>query len=161
MIAGILLAQAFTFAVLSALVASNKNRDPAGWGILGFLFGLVGFIAAVAVGKVEEGTRSPRGGSQPSDAQEFNPEGEEKKCPDCAEYIKLEARVCKHCGHEFSDEKVEQQVAQAREEYQMERGEEGEDEMETASLKESMAVLGIIAIIVGGIALLVLFTGGG
>jgi hypothetical protein len=25
-----------------------------------------------------------------------------KKCPKCAETIKLEAKVCKHCGHEFS-----------------------------------------------------------
>ena len=26
----------------------------------------------------------------------------EKKCPACAEIIKLEASVCKHCGHKFS-----------------------------------------------------------
>lgn len=52
---------------------------------------------------------------QPSAAGKFNPDEHEKKCPDCAEYIKLEARVCKHCGHEFSDEEVEQQIEEIRE----------------------------------------------
>ena len=28
-------------------------------------------------------------------------EADEKKCPRCAETVKAEARVCKHCGHEF------------------------------------------------------------
>lgn len=31
----------------------------------------------------------------------------EKKCPRCAEIIKVEARACKHCGHEFSQRDVE------------------------------------------------------
>ena len=28
-----------------------------------------------------------------------------KKCPDCAELVLIEARVCKHCGHRFADER--------------------------------------------------------
>ncbi len=31
---------------------------------------------------------------------------DEKKCPACAETIKAEAAVCKHCGHRFSEEEV-------------------------------------------------------
>ena len=27
--------------------------------------------------------------------------GTHKKCPDCAEYVLIEARVCKHCGFRF------------------------------------------------------------
>ncbi|WP_080576386.1 zinc ribbon domain-containing protein [Mycobacterium avium] len=30
-------------------------------------------------------------------------EGLVKTCPDCAEDVKYEARVCKHCGYRFSD----------------------------------------------------------
>ena len=27
--------------------------------------------------------------------------GENKKCPDCAELIKMQAKICKHCGKKF------------------------------------------------------------
>jgi len=32
--------------------------------------------------------------------------GDERKCPQCAEVIKKQAAVCKHCGHKFSAEEV-------------------------------------------------------
>jgi rubredoxin len=115
-IVGILLLQAVVFAVLSAIVASDKNRDPAGWGVLGFLFGLFGFIAAVAVGEAEETQSTSRQSSQSSGAWKFDPDEHEKKCPMCAEYIKLEAHRCKHCGHEFSEEEVERQIEEAKRE---------------------------------------------
>lgn len=123
MIATLLFIQAVVFAVLSAIVASDKNRSAAGWSILGFLFGLFGFIAAIVVSEGEEETQpdrekqsSSKEGHLPSTAREFDPDEHDKKCPDCAEYIKLEARVCKHCGHEFSDEEVEQQIENVKEE---------------------------------------------
>jgi hypothetical protein len=28
-----------------------------------------------------------------------------QKCPDCAELVLIEARVCKHCGHRFAEER--------------------------------------------------------
>jgi hypothetical protein len=58
---------------------------------------------------------------QPSDTQQFNPDEHEKKCPDCAEYIKLEARVCKHCGHEFSKEEVEEKIEERKKEIDRQR----------------------------------------
>lgn len=32
---------------------------------------------------------------------------DEKKCPKCAETIKLDALVCKHCGYEFSGQEMQ------------------------------------------------------
>lgn len=31
---------------------------------------------------------------------------DEKKCPQCAEVIKLDAKMCRHCGHQFSNEEI-------------------------------------------------------
>lgn len=36
----------------------------------------------------------------------------QKKCPMCAETIRWEALVCKHCGHKFSENEVKQMVEQ-------------------------------------------------
>lgn len=136
-VAILLLIQAVVFAVLSGIVARSNNRDPAGWGVLGFLFGILGFIAAIAVGEAENSKPSSRRRSsrktpssskkeqissnkdhQQSDAQDFIPDEHEKKCPDCAEYIKLEARVCKHCGHRFPDEEVKRQMEERKKEFE-------------------------------------------
>ncbi|MCS4034516.1 ribosomal protein L32 [Salinibacter ruber] len=116
MVTGVLLFQAIACGALSGIVASNKNRNPAGWGVLGFLFGLFGLIAVLVMEEVEpqEKEVSGRRSSRQSGAQEFDPDKHEKKCPDCAEYIKIEARVCKHCGREFSDEEVKRQVEERR-----------------------------------------------
>ena len=134
MIVGIILIQAVTFAILSGIVASNRNRDPAGWGVIGLLFGLFGFIAAVAVGEGEETQSSSDQNSQPSGAREFDPDNHEKKCPMCAEYIKLEARRCKHCGHEFSEEEVERQIEEKRKEIEGERQDEDDETEKTINM---------------------------
>jgi len=65
-------------------------------------------------------------GKAQSSGKEFNPDEYEKKCPMCAEYIKLEARRCKHCGHEMSEEEVAEQIEEARGEFEEEEALEGE-----------------------------------
>lgn len=68
--------------------------------------------------------------SSRGDNYEYN----EKKCPDCAEIIKLEALKCKHCGKIFSDEDIEKEREMSRlsaleklkNEYELIEGKSGE-----------------------------------
>lgn len=66
----------------SAMVASSKGRSASGWFFMGLIFGPFGILFALFSGK--EG-----------------PDENEKKCPFCAEFVKREAVVCKHCGKEL------------------------------------------------------------
>lgn len=34
-----------------------------------------------------------------------------KKCPDCAEMIKIDAKVCRHCGRRFSPLEIAESLA--------------------------------------------------
>jgi hypothetical protein len=58
--------------------------------LIGFCFGPVGFITALL--------------SNPSDEAKFKSQGDSsglRKCPYCAEYVKKEAKICKHCRSEL------------------------------------------------------------
>lgn len=72
-------------AVFSAVIASAKDRSGFGWFVLGFLFGP---FALIAVGFMPSLKTMP---GAPTPATHV-------KCPDCAELVLNEARVCKHCG---------------------------------------------------------------
>ncbi len=78
------------WAGLSALVGvyaqKKSGRFWVGFITSLFLSPLLGFIA-VAVSKVDEKQLMEKGGM--------------KKCPDCTELVKQDARKCKHCGHLF------------------------------------------------------------
>jgi hypothetical protein len=72
---------------ISAVVASNKGYSGFGWFILGFLFGRLGPILALVVGKNEAAVEQ-------SAIQSSNM----KKRPYCAEIIKTEDIKCRFCG---------------------------------------------------------------
>jgi hypothetical protein len=69
-------------AIVCAVVASNKGRSGFGWLILGAVFGVFALIVIACLSSVGD-------------------EDALKRCPDCAEAVQPQARVCKHCGYRF------------------------------------------------------------
>jgi len=47
------------------------------------------------------------------EVKEFSPDTLTKKCPDCAEHVKLEALVCRFCGRKFEPSEVEAAIREA------------------------------------------------
>jgi hypothetical protein len=80
--------------VVAAVVATNKGRSGCGWFILGVLLGPLGFILALVVSS-----------NQPGVEREALESGSMKKCPYCAELIRLEAVKCRFCGSALSEQK--------------------------------------------------------
>ena len=52
--------QAIVFGGFSAFIAKEKNRDSLNWLCLGFLFGIVAFLALLVVPKIDATTKSAR-----------------------------------------------------------------------------------------------------
>ncbi len=134
---------AFFWLVLSVgvgFIASSVGRNGFFWGAVSLFFSplITGIVltlmeAAGAEKVVEAGTDSSTKEKSGTDKQKrtggevFDPDEHEKKCPMCAEYIKLEARRCKHCGQEFSEGEVEEQIAERKQEVEEKRKTKGYD----------------------------------
>lgn len=80
-------------AFISAGIASNKGGSFIGWLIYGFFLAPIAFVHALLM--------SPKTAVLEKAALDS---AEAKKCPFCAEVIKWEAKVCKHCGRDVMPE---------------------------------------------------------
>jgi len=70
--------------LLAAKIASDKGRSGTGFFLLSFFLSPIVGLLAVCIARTNEAKSMLASGC--------------KKCPDCAEYIKREAKVCRHCG---------------------------------------------------------------
>ncbi len=78
-------------AIMVGVFASNKGRSGIGFFLLAVILSpLIGIIIAVLV--------SPN--QQVMDSKALD-SGSMKKCPSCAELVKKEASMCKHCQSAF------------------------------------------------------------
>jgi hypothetical protein len=77
--------------VIPGVIASDKGRSGFGYFLLSVVLSpLIGLIAALVVSSNTERTE-----------QRAVAQGDARKCPFCAELIKPEAVVCKHCGRDL------------------------------------------------------------
>lgn len=99
-------------AILNALLASARGREPGLWAFIGFFFGIISLLILAVMPNLKEQTgpvyltRDPPNPPQdPTDTARQNEEpsinSETKICPQCAETVKFAARICRYCRYEF------------------------------------------------------------
>ncbi len=78
----------FVLSVFCGVYASSKGRSGFGFFFLAFLLSpIIGFIGALIAAPIQSKIEQ----------QAIN-SGDLRKCPMCAELVKYEAKLCKHCG---------------------------------------------------------------
>jgi hypothetical protein len=72
-------------AIITAIAAASRGRSGLGWFFLGSLFSVLALLAVLVMPSLKRDPNAP------------SPETH-VRCPDCAELVLKEAKVCKHCN---------------------------------------------------------------
>lgn len=85
--------------LITGIIGSNKGRSGFLWFLIGFLLSVLGIVLALVTKKDSQTLESKALAS-----------GTQKKCPYCAELIKTEAIICKHCNREQTVNNTSMQI---------------------------------------------------
>ena len=88
----VLVVQGVICGAFAAFLANQKGYSDGAWFICGFLFSIIGVIAAAGLPMTDE--------------SEMDVSTLTKECPECAETIRLPARVCRFCGERFGQDRI-------------------------------------------------------
>ena len=136
------------FCVPSAVVALSKKRSPLVWGIAGLILGPIGFLTIGFMEKKED-------------------ERARRKCPFCAEYISVEASVCRYCRSEVKPvasmiSSLSENISAGLQGYQVSETKVGEDGIVEVSpakkatdAQKSIAICGLLFL--AGVAAVIVF----
>lgn len=113
---------AIAFGTVTSLAAKSRQKDPASWFLIGFVFGVFGLIAVLVIGESDQDDEEPRTnrptGFQRKENRVLDTSDMTKKCTMCAEEIKFDAKMCRHCGHTFTQEELDASLKIAEKRFQ-------------------------------------------
>ncbi|WP_076919154.1 hypothetical protein [Pseudoalteromonas sp. SK18] len=88
----------FLCGLITGIIGSNKGRSGFLWFVIGFLLAPLGIVLALVIKKDNQTLESKAIAL-----------GTQKKCPFCAELIKAEAIICKHCNRDQTEHNTSMQ----------------------------------------------------